>query len=74
MNTDKQLQGLAQAKQGHAQYTVPWTLYCIFSYHTEIQKHILINFNHSNYYQNKSDTATCNGLIVKIKSSILNIL
>jgi len=74
MNADKQLQALAQDQQGHAQYTVPWTLYCIFSYHNEIQKHILINFNHYNYYQNKSDKATCIDLTVKIKSSILNIL
>lgn len=74
MNTDKQLQALAQDQQGHAQYTVPGTLHCILSYHTEIQKHILINFNYSDDYQNKSDKATCTGLIVKIKSSILNTL
>jgi hypothetical protein len=73
MNADKQLQALAQDQQGHAQYTVPWTLYCTFSHHSEIQKHILINFNH-NYYRNKSDTATCIDLTLKIKSSVLNIL
>jgi hypothetical protein len=65
MNTDKQPQALAQDQQGHSQCTAPWTSYCIFSYHTEIEKHILINFNYSNYYQNKSDTATCIDLIVE---------
>lgn len=44
MNTDEQLQALAQDQQGHAHCTVPFTLYCIFSYHSEIQKHILISF------------------------------
>jgi hypothetical protein len=47
-------------------------LYRILFYHSQIQKNIirilsLLYFNHSNYYQNKSDTETWVGLISKIE-------
>ena len=58
------------------QGAVPCAVYCIFFYHTTINKHniqILIYpyFNHLRYYRNKLDTATCTGLNTKFRSHLL---
>jgi len=55
-----------------ATHIVPHTAYCIFPYQPKCRSipprkssfyHILITFNHSNYYRKKSDTATYIGLL-----------